>query len=250
MLGRTIETRCVAGVRLDHPLAERLGERVAVGPAQAAGALGAEPDQLVHRPIPCGPLGGPAVVSRPARLCCRSAFLCCFRRTGGGGTRPPPTAVPAATRSRRRGPRGAPPALRDPPPAPPRDVRRGDVHVVGAGPRRCGSARAAPVPTTLVRKRLVDRRVEGDVAGAGTTVEVVGSGGTSARSPSMASTRSAISASTSPPASTTAAKIGFAAARRSGPRRWWTLGPDQQGDSDSGDDRPGCGGGTPRRRSR
>ncbi len=58
MLGRTMETRLVAGVVLDDPLAERLGEGVAVGPAEAAGALGADPDQLVLDPLLAGGLGG------------------------------------------------------------------------------------------------------------------------------------------------------------------------------------------------
>ena len=43
--------RRVLGVRLDDPLAERLGEGVAVGPAEAAGPLGAEPDQLLLDPL-------------------------------------------------------------------------------------------------------------------------------------------------------------------------------------------------------
>ena len=55
--GRTTLTASGTGVLLEVALAERLGHRVAVGPAQAAGALAPGADELLAYPLLAQPLG-------------------------------------------------------------------------------------------------------------------------------------------------------------------------------------------------
>ena len=220
MLGRTIETRCAGPVAcpcLDDPLAHRLGERVAVGPAEAARPLGADPDQLVLDPLLARRLGGAGRGEQAGPAVLLLGLLALpGQHVGarGSGARRLALAEPPGQLGRRGRRRGRP-------------VPRGCCRGAGrrrtpwrcarsgcrgrsASPRRSGPA-GRGCPTTLVREALVDRRVERHVAGAVHDRVEVGRQRRARRPgrPRRTATRAAISGSTPPAASTRSAKIGF-----------------------------------------
>ena len=211
MLGRTIEARWWLprlGVRpaLDDPLAHRLGERVAVGPAQAAGPLGADPDQLVLDPLLARRLGGAGGGEQagPAVLLLRLLPLLDQYVDAARAVldllalRQPPGQLGVevdVVLDRRLG---------DAAPAPARDVGRRDVHVVDVAARlaACASSMRSSrsrVPMTLVvNPSSTGGSKETSPAQCTTASRSVGSSGTSARSPSTTVIRSASTCSTPP----------------------------------------------------
>ena len=205
--------------RLDDPLPHRLGERVAVGPAQAAGPLGADPDQLVLDPLLARGLGGAGRGEQPGPAVLLLGLLALPGQHVG----------PAGAVARRRARCAEPPGqlgvqvdvvvdrgLRDAAAAaarrrtPWRCGRSGCPGRRPRSPRRSRASRSR-MPTTLVREALVDGRVERHVAGAVDDRVEVGRAAPVRRRgrPRRTATRPAISASTPPAASTRSAKIGF-----------------------------------------
>ncbi len=160
------------GVGLDDPLAQGLGEGVAVGPAEAAGALGAEPHQLLLHPLLALLLGG-----RGRRQQAGTAVLLLGLGAGLGQALPAARLVLDAL-ALRETPRQLGldvdvvrhRALGDHAPPPAGDVGRGDVHVVhlavvlvadllDPGEQPAGADHVGD-------EGLVDRRVERHVARA------------------------------------------------------------------------------------
>ena len=144
MAGRTIDVGSFAGELLHHTLAERLGEGVAVGPAEAAGALGAGLDQPLRDPFGTPPLGvgrGGQVTGAPVQLLGLLAEL--GQHRGGAGL----LLDPGLHRHPGLG-LGAPVdevvdrGLRDRAAAAAGRVGGGDVHVVDRRARSRRSARA------------------------------------------------------------------------------------------------------------
>ena len=190
MLGRTIEARCVvrsgsAGPALDDPLAHRLGERVAVGPAEAAGPLGADPDQLVLDPLLAGGLGGagggeqagPAVLLLRLLALLGRAASAPRERSSTARRWPSPQASSVlevdVVLDRRLG---------DAAPAPAGDVRRGDVHVVDVpaalpGASSIRSSRSRTPITLVVNPSSTGGSNETSPAQCTTASRSVGSGG-------------------------------------------------------------------------
>ena len=226
MLGRTMVTPVLAGVLLDDALAQRLGEGVAVGPAEAAGPLGAEPDQLVLDPLPAGLLGragggqqpGAAVrLARPSSARSPSTPRC------GTGARP----TGAGRDPRRARPRGRRRAAPAPPGCCRGDARRRTPWRCARSARRRpprGPGRAASrVPTTLVRKPSSTGGSK-DTSPAQCTTASRSVGQRRARRrgrPRATRTRRAISASTPPAAVDDGGEDRLAQQRRDpGLRRW------------------------------
>ena len=160
------------GVGLDDPLAERLGEGVAVGPAEAARPLGAEPDQLVLHPLLALLLGGggggeqpgPAVLLLRLRPLVGEALAAARLVVDPLALRQPPRQLGLdvdLVRHRPLGDDAAPSAG---------DVGGGDVHVVHlavAGLADLLDPRQQAAGADHVGdERLVDRRVERHVARA------------------------------------------------------------------------------------
>ena len=169
----------LARMLLHDPLAQRLGEGVAVGPAEAARPLGADPHQLVLDPLLArglrgrgrGQQTGPAVLLLGA-LALGDEYV------GAAG--------PVLDRLAL----GQPPAqlglevgvvrhrtLGDAAPAAPGDVRGGDVDVVDVRPDLADPRQQLAGADDVGAEPLVDGRVEADVAGAvHDRVQVVGQG--------------------------------------------------------------------------
>ena len=161
-----------SGPALDDPLAHRLGERVAVGPAQAAGPLGADPDQLVLDPLLAGGLGRAGGGEQPGAAVLLLRLLPLLDQdVDAAGAVLDLLALRQAPRElgvevdvvldRRLGDAAAAPAG---------DVRRRDVHVVdvpaGLGLRLVDPVQQVADADDVGGEPLVDRRVERHVAGA------------------------------------------------------------------------------------
>ena len=162
----------VGGPALDDPLAHRLGERVAVGPAEAAGPLGADPDQLVLDPLLARGLGGAGGGEQAGPAVLLLGLLALLGQQLGAARAvldrlalaqaPGELGLEVDVVLDRR--------LGDAAAAAAGDVRRGDVHVVDVPAAR--RARLVDPGEQLADadhvggEALVDRRVERDVAGA------------------------------------------------------------------------------------
>ena len=164
--------REVGGPALDDPLAHRLGERVAVGPAQAAGPLGADPDQLVLDPLLARRLGGAGGGEQPGP----AVLLLGLLALPGQQVRLPGAVLDGAALAEPPGQLGVQVdvvvdrGLRDAAAAAARDVRRGDVDVVDVlarvPARLVDPGEQVAHPDHVGREALVDGRVERHVARA------------------------------------------------------------------------------------
>ncbi len=179
------------GVRLDDPLAHRLGEGVAVGPAQAAGPFGAHPHELLLDPVAAGPArwrprrsaalpssapSRPCVARSPARRRCG-----CGARSHDAGPGPRP-ARPRGRRGGRRAPRAR---ARD------GDRRRRPSRRAGSGLAPTGVTGLRHPVEEVTRAHDVGRKASStggskltSPAQCTTASRSPGSGGTSVRSPS------------------------------------------------------------------